>query len=176
MFWHKHHAIIKTQFLYQCNEWFDIGNVLRKWDGPGVVLKRILQWEQLKNPQRRLQCVEKVVSFLEECLSTQVPTSYSQNRPKILWKFWNNAIDDVDWSSPHGYDNIPNFLNFHSIYSISIVDLTKLMVQDLACFYPPCVMEQWEECHNRFHVIPWWLIKLKPSNNRLMRKQMDELE
>jgi hypothetical protein len=53
-------------------------------DGVGVVLKRRLQWEQLQNPQRRLQCVEEVVFILEECLSTQVLTSYYQNRAKIL--------------------------------------------------------------------------------------------
>jgi len=37
-------------------------------------------------------------------------------------------------------------------------------------------MEQWEQCHNRSHVLPRQLIQLKPSNNRLMKKQMDELE
>jgi hypothetical protein len=176
MFWHKHHIIIKTQFLYQPNKWFSIGNVSREWDGASAVLKRRLWWEQLQNPQRRLQCVEEVVSFLEECLSTWVLTSYSQNRPKILWKFWNIAIDDVDRSNPHGYDSIPCFFKFHFIYSISIVDPTKLMVQDLAWFYPPCVMEKWEECHNSSHVLPWQLIKFKPSNNRLVRTQMDEFE
>jgi hypothetical protein len=63
-------------------------------------------------------------------------------------------MDDVDRSNQHGCDSIPGSFKFHSIYSISIVDPTKLMVQDLVCFYPPWVMKQWEECHNRSQCSP----------------------
>jgi hypothetical protein len=37
-------------------------------------------------------------------------------------------------------------------------------------------MEEWEACQNRFHVLPWWLIKLKPSNTMLVKEQMQEFE
>jgi hypothetical protein len=73
-------------------------------------------------------------------------------------------MDDVDRSNLYGCDSIPRSSKFHSIYSIFVVDPTLLMAPDLACFCPPCVMEEWEACQNRFHVLPWWLIKLKPNN------------
>ncbi len=78
-----------------------------KWDGVGAVLKRKLRQEQLHNPKRRLQHAKKVVSFLDEVLSTQVPTSYTQNKPNILRKFWHIAIDDIDRSNPFGCGIIP---------------------------------------------------------------------
>jgi hypothetical protein len=37
-------------------------------------------------------------------------------------------------------------------------------------------MEEWETCQNRFHVLPWRLIKLKPNNIKLMREQMMQHE
>jgi hypothetical protein len=75
-----------------------------------------------------------------------------------------------------GCDNILESSNFHSIYSVSIIDPTLFMVQDLACFSPPYVMEEWETWQNRFHTFPWRLIKLKPNNIRLVREQMMQHE
>lgn len=37
-------------------------------------------------------------------------------------------------------------------------------------------MEEWDACLKTFHVFPWQLIKLKPSNIKLMTKQMEEFE
>ncbi len=53
-----------------------------------------------------------MVSFLEEVLSTWIPTSYNQTRPNILKKFWHIAIDDVNKSNLYGCDSIPEFQIF----------------------------------------------------------------
>jgi hypothetical protein len=111
-----------------------------------------------------------MVYFLKEVLSTWIPTSYNQIKPNILKKFWHIAIDDVNRSNLYECDSILESSNFHSIYLVLIVDPTLFMVQDLACFCPPCVMEEWETCQNRFYVLPWKLIKLKPNNIRLVKE------
>jgi hypothetical protein len=82
----------------------------------------------LQNPQRRLQCEKEVVSFFHKILSTWVPTC-TQNILKILRKFWHITIDDINRLKPFGCDIILESWEFHSIYSISIVDPTKLMVK-----------------------------------------------
>jgi hypothetical protein len=50
------------------------------------------------------------------------------------------------------------------------------MVWDFVCFCPACFKEQCEGCLNKAHVLPWWLIKLIPSNTRLVKKQMEEFD
>ncbi len=117
-----------------------------------------------------------MVSFLEETLSSQVPSSYIQSKPKILCKFWYIGIDDIDRSNIYARDFIHESSKFHNIYSFSVVDPTKVMVRDLACFCSPWVSENWEACWNKSHVLPWRLIKLKPINNRLVHDQMEEYE
>ncbi len=102
--------------------------------------------------------------------------SYSQSKSDIFQKFWHIAIDDVDSSNLHGCDNILGSSNFQSIYSVSTIDPTLLMARDLACVCPPYVMEEWETCQNRFHVLPWWFIKFKPSKTKLVREQMKKFE
>jgi len=138
-------------FISIAHYWFCNGNLTRKWDGAGVVLKRWLRHEQLHNPEKRLQYVAKVVSFPEEVLSSRVPTFYLQSRPKTFQKFLHITIDDIDRSNPHGCDSILGCSKFHSIYSIPAIDPTLSMVWDLAWFCPPFV-EEWEACQNKFHV------------------------
>jgi hypothetical protein len=48
-----------------------------------------------------------------------------------------------------------------------------LMVRKLSCF---CVFEKCKACQNVFHVLPWWLLKLKLNNIKLVRDQMQQFE
>ncbi len=61
-------------------------------------------------------------------------------------------------------------------YGISLADPTIIMVHDLACFCVACFKEEQEGCLNKAHVFSWQLIKLKPSNTKLVREQKEEFD
>jgi hypothetical protein len=89
-----------------------------------------------------------VVSILEETLSSRVPISYIQVKPKIFHNFWHFSIHDVDKSYPHVCDSIVGSSKFHSIYFFYITKhLTNLiLMRDLSRICPSCVMEEWDAC------------------------------
>jgi hypothetical protein len=89
-----------------------------------------------------------VMSILEKALLSRVPISYIQVKPKIFHNSWHFAIHDVDKSYPHVYDSIVGSSKFHSIYCFYITNHpTKLILMwDLLCICPSCVMEEWDAC------------------------------
>jgi hypothetical protein len=50
------------------------------------------------------------------------------------------------------------------------------MVQELSCFYASCMCKDWENCDSQSHVRAWELVKLRPTNTRLVYDTMDEHE
>jgi hypothetical protein len=71
---------------------------------------------------------------------------------------------DVDRKANWDCEMILGSRSMHSFALVDDLDITLLKLQELSCFCPKCMDDNFEFCEKKAHVKPWTLIQLQPYN------------
>ena len=159
--------------------YFASGHGKGEVDGAGALLKREVRKEQLKPHGRSIQNAEQMVSFLREESSRHHsgPPSARKQTNKFFWEIKEGAIFR---GSDMQCKTVRCSRQQHQVRSVSRKDPTLIQFRPLSCFCWACFeYDSTFACHQKAHVGPWTLRRLKPqcsSQVRLLYDSDEEVE
>ncbi len=96
----------------------------------------------------KLQNVKDVVTLMCAHLFSWPETFYIRERKLVTCVFWHVKTTDVDHHTKYLCDYVKGSQNLHCVKFVSILNVNKMLENDLSCFCCFCLNSDYKNCVN----------------------------